>query len=152
MLREWLSVLWQIDALVQGERNSIALLMDLRLWCINPSIWYPHSRYYAATPGNVLELISDSWWHHEMETFTVLPALCEDNQTATVAFPVQRASDMVLQCIVNLTVEWPVTSDAMTPMLRHRNKVAPSETRIQIVICKTRQKGRQWLLTQDQLA
>ena len=39
---------------------------------------------------------TDSWWHHQMETFSALLAICLGNSTVTGEFPLQKASDAEL--------------------------------------------------------
>ena len=45
-----------------------------------------------------------SWWHHNMETFSTLLALCEENPPVTGGFPSQRASKADLWCFLLLLV------------------------------------------------
>ena len=42
-----------------------------------------------------------SWWHHQMETFSVLLALCEGNPLVTCGF-CHKASDTELSCFLDL--------------------------------------------------
>ena len=41
-----------------------------------------------------------SWWRHQMETFSALLALCAGNSLVTGEFPSQRASDAELWCFL----------------------------------------------------
>ena len=43
-----------------------------------------------------------SWWHHQMETFSMLLALCEGNPLVTGGFPSKEASDTELWCFLDL--------------------------------------------------
>ena len=69
-----ISVRKHIDALVQDCSNSSALAMELLQSCTKPSTysWW------------------ESWWRHQMETFSALLALCVGNSPVTGEFPAQR--------------------------------------------------------------
>ena len=43
--------------------------------------------WYSFKDYNILQ---KSWWRHQMETFSALPALCEGNPLVTGGFPSQR--------------------------------------------------------------
>ena len=68
-----------------------------------------------------------SWWHHDMEPYSTLLALCEGNPPVTRGFPPQRARNTELKCFlwcapertVEKTVELLVIWGAMTVMLCH---------------------------------
>ena len=43
------------------------------------------------------------WWHHDMETLSLLLALCEGNPPVTGGFPSQRASNMSFDVFFDVT-------------------------------------------------
>ena len=60
------------------------------------------------------------WWHHQMETFSMLLALCGGNSLITGEFPSKRPVtrsfevffDLHLKKMVEYTIEMPVIWDA----------------------------------------
>ena len=54
-------------------------IMLLMIFCYGTTVW-DHSKMEKHF----------SWWRHQMETFSALPALCEGNQPVTGGFPSQR--------------------------------------------------------------
>ena len=40
------------------------------------------------------------WWHHQMETFSAILALCAGNSPVTGEFPITKASDVELWCFL----------------------------------------------------
>ena len=65
--------------------------------------------------------IAYAWWHHHMETFSALLALCAGNSPVTGEFPLQRpvtrsfdvAFDLRLKKTVEQTIERLVIWDAI---------------------------------------
>ena len=102
---------------MQERHKSIANALDLRLSCTNPSIYplntmWSHqssswqslcdilsafpllnktSAYHRYPPNTINYMIPlQSWWRHQMETFSALLALCAGNSPVTGEFPSQR--------------------------------------------------------------
>ena len=83
-----------------------------------------------------------SWWHHQMETFSVLPAICEGNSPVTGGFlpqrPLMRSFDVLFDLRMNkqLSIQsrrW--SFEMSSPSLwRHRNGI--SETNFSKVLSK----------------
>ena len=63
------------------------------------------------------------WWLHEMETISMLLALCEGNAPVTGGFPSQRASnaafDVLFDVDPNKTVKLPVIPEALSHWRYH---------------------------------
>ena len=76
--------------LVRGCSNSIANGLELLQSCTQPSR-YPFATHHVLRSAR-------SWWRHQMETFSALPALCAANSPVTGEFlsqrPVPRSFDV----------------------------------------------------------
>ena len=59
---------------------------------VTPQTWenYRITRVCDITLRNMDKQITWSWWHHQMETFSVLLAICVGNSPVTGEFPAQR--------------------------------------------------------------
>ena len=58
-----------------------------------------------------------TWWRHQMETFSVFLALCGMNPLVTGGFPVTKASDADLWCVLWSAPEQPMEQTLETPVL-----------------------------------
>ena len=47
-------------------------------------------KYFIDVVLTIVRTILKSWWHHQLESFSVLLALCEGNPLVTGGFPSQR--------------------------------------------------------------
>ena len=52
--------------------------------------WFDRPWYCSLAEVKRNNYINDAWWRHQMETFSVLLALCEGNPPVTGEFPSQR--------------------------------------------------------------
>ena len=71
--------------------------MEILQSCTKPSICQIFNSYFPSQPLHCCSLLSliecvngQSWWHHEMASFSVLLALCVGNSPVTGKFPSQR--------------------------------------------------------------
>ena len=53
-----------------------------------------------------------SWWHHQMETFSTLLALCEGNPPLTVRFPSQRPVTKSFDVFFDLCLNKPLNQQS----------------------------------------
>ena len=53
------------------------------------TLW--HEQHHKKTNRNSPEILfTNAWWRHQMETFSVLLAICAGNSPVTIEFPAQR--------------------------------------------------------------
>ena len=97
-----------------GTRPSSSTTMLNPLW--------PH--YYALFSPQVSR--KNTWWRHQMETFSALLAVCEGNSSVTDEFPSQRPvtrrfdvffDHLCPQQTAEQTIETPVMWDTITPIM-----------------------------------
>ena len=79
----WLKFHWHLLLGIQFTNNS-ALIQGMA-WYPAGNQWWPVSLYIC-----VYHKASMTWWRIEMETFSVLLALCAGNSPVTSEFPAQR--------------------------------------------------------------
>ena len=128
------SALWlYVTALTKRQLFQISvtwgILMSMYVFCYRSAIWLYMFWWLSARLEFSLWLTA--WWHHQMETFYMLLALCEGNPLVT------KASDAELWCFlwsvpeqtVEQTIETPVIWDAIalfrTSLLCHCGIVRP---------------------------
>ena len=79
--------------------KSIALASSIRIanftkiqyiLKLNGDIWGVFSEFKVQSNSTVYPCSAVSWWHHQMETFSSLLAICAGNSPVTGEFPTQR--------------------------------------------------------------
>ena len=106
-----------IDGLMQKRRNSMAKVLVLCLFCIKPSVYFSWC------------LIIQSWWRHQMETFSALLAHLCGEFTGPRRIPHTKVSDTELWCSFYLCLNkrlnkqwWGWWFETLSRLLwRHRN-------------------------------
>ena len=63
---------------------------------LRPNIWFENFMEQMSRQG--CRLSGQTWWCHQMETFSALLTLCAGNSSVTGEFPSQRAGDVELWC------------------------------------------------------
>ena len=84
----------------------------LIIWCLNIHF------------GNTVStLLKELWWRHQMETFSMLLALCEENPLVVFGFPSQRPVTQSFDVCFDLCL-----NKCLTKQLRHRWFEMPSRS------------------------
>ena len=87
---------------------SLFLMMACHTYVAPSHYLNPHWLIHSWTLGNIFHwnlnqsTISHPWWYHQMETFSVLLALCEGNTAVTGGFPSQRPVTQNFDVFVDL--------------------------------------------------
>ena len=75
------------DLVIQGSRATADMILTQFSWNVLSTQWHrkpmqQKSRYWHA--------YLRTWWHHQMETFSALLAICAGNSPVLGEFPAQR--------------------------------------------------------------
>ena len=70
------------------QKILISLLTSQR--CLNEVVSAQRIRWIIFDCRQSLSFFWITWWRHQMETFSALPALCAENSPVTGEFPTQR--------------------------------------------------------------
>ena len=92
LIQSWTNYIMTSCVFKATMSYNLAGLPDPRdhSWCVDLS-WLPGSvNWYGLTPVNKLLTLEVTWWHHQMETFSSLLALCAENSPVIREFPSQR--------------------------------------------------------------
>ena len=76
-----------IDGLAQDCSNSSALAMELLQYCTKPSICGNKLNAKVLFQYRCLTRSRDTWWRHQMETFSTLLPICAGNSPVPVNSP-----------------------------------------------------------------
>ena len=111
MLPNWISIMrWyqpsfvkrKDAALCYSDNNCIIMksfrLADFLFHC------FKYSVNYRIEINTECCFVTQSWWRHQMETFSALLALCVGNSPVTGKFPLTKASDAEPWCFLGSRV------------------------------------------------
>ena len=128
MTRNWKKMLPGVSATNAIQLQTLTLI-TIFTW----SFWLAASR--AASQSLMINLvIGFPWWHHQMETFSALLALCEGNSLVTDEFPHKgqwRGALMFsLICVLSKQSKHRLFETPSRPLSRHFNALALSKMEV----------------------
>ena len=82
---------WKLPSskVYHGLNNALGIYVHEKHYQVLPTQMVPISALANGLNVQVRDM-SISWWHHQMETLSALPAICSGNSPVTGEFPAQR--------------------------------------------------------------